>query len=96
MPSAARRASDRQRLRDLQGDRPAVLGALALAAGALLAYATLLGLAVAYGVAGTWPVLVWVPLGAVGLVILILVLLFLRDALRWRRAVASVSVAGRG
>jgi hypothetical protein len=54
----------------------------------LLAFAAVVGLAFALGVAQTWPAVSWVALAALALLLLSLEALFVRDYLRWRRAVA--------
>jgi hypothetical protein len=86
--SATQSASTRQRARDLRSDLPTILGGLALAGAVLLLYALMLGYAYALGVAQTWPAVSWVALAALGLTLLSLLVLFVRDYVRWRRTVA--------
>jgi hypothetical protein len=83
-----RRGRDRERARDLRSDGPALLGGLFLATGVLLSFVVVVGLALSLGVAQTWPAVAWVALAALALLLLSLELLFVRDYLRWRRAVA--------
>jgi hypothetical protein len=83
--AAARRAAGRQRQRDLASDLPLIFGGIALATVALLGFGTLIGLALAFGIAQTWPPPAWVALATLALPLLALEALFLRDLLRWRR-----------
>jgi hypothetical protein len=87
--AAARRAAvrqrQRQRQRDLASDVPLILGGIALATVALLGFGTLIALALAFGIAQTWPPLAWIALAGLALPLLALEALFLRDLLRWRR-----------
>jgi hypothetical protein len=54
----------------------------------LLSFAVVVGLAFSLGVAQTWPAVSWVALAALAILLLSLEILFVRDYLRWRRAVA--------
>ena len=91
--AAARRRRGRQRQRDLASDLPLILGGIALASVALLGFGTLIALALAFGIAQTWPPLAWMALALLALPLLALEALFLRDLLRWRR---QMELARRG
>lgn len=84
----ARSGGRRQRVRDLRDDLPSILGGLTLSTVVLLLFAATLGVSVALEVARTWPLLLWIALGALAVALLSLQILFCKEYLRWRRMMA--------